>query len=61
MRVIGAGVRGRWPVIGQIRLFTITTFRPLILFLFLSVSLRAQSAPPLERLISLNLRNEPLS
>ena len=38
-----------------------TTLRSFILFLFLSAGLRAQPTPPLERLISLNLRNEPLS
>lgn len=38
-----------------------TTFRAFIFFFFISADLIAQPTPPLERLISLNLRNEPLS
>ena len=35
--------------------------RLLLLFLLVSATLRGQPTPPLERLISVNLRNEPLS
>lgn len=55
------GVVARWLVMWQMNPFAMTSFRILILSLLLSSALQAQPVPPLERLISLNLRNEPLN
>lgn len=54
------GVSGRWLVIGQTHFANMTRFCLFAMYLLLSISLRAQSTPPLERLISLTLQHEPL-
>jgi hypothetical protein len=61
MKRTRVGVLANWPVIKQTDTRTMTTFRLLILFVLLSGRLVAQSMPPLERLISLDVRNESLT
>jgi hypothetical protein len=55
------GVLARLSVIIQTHLLAMTFPRFLLFFLLLSASAQAQSTPPLERLISVSLQNEPLN